>query len=155
MKNHDAPCSIRQHLSIQQIGTETLIYDELRHQAFCLNQSSSLIWQLANGENSVAQIAESATAQLNYPVSKDFVLFALEQLRKDGLIQPAASTAASPAISRRAMLQQLGVGGALLLPVVASIVAPTAAQAYSGCFDCSTGQATNAKRRKGTAVPPN
>jgi len=44
----------------------------------------------------------------------------------------------TPAVSRRAVLQQLGVAGAMLLPVVSAIFAPTAAQAYSGCFDCDT-----------------
>jgi hypothetical protein len=155
MTNHDAPCRIREHISIQQIGAETLIYDEQRHKAFCLNESSSVIWMLANGENSIAQIGQIASAKLKVAVSEELALFALGELRRDGLIQTTSSAEAAPAISRRALLQRLGVGGALLLPVVAAIVAPTAAQAYSGCFDCSAGQATKARKGRGAAVPPN
>jgi hypothetical protein len=154
MKNHDAPRRIREHISIQQIGTETLVYDEHRHKAFCLNQSSSVIWLLASGDNSIARIAEMASATLKAAVNEEFVLFALAELRKDGLLLPASTVEAKPAISRRALLQRLGIGGALLLPVVAAIVAPSAAQAYSGCFDCSTSQATKARKGRGSAVPP-
>ena len=152
MQHHDAPCRIREHLSIQQIGTETLIYDGTRHQAFCLNQSSSVIWYLANGENSVAHIAAQASLQLWFAVTEDFVLFALEELSHDGLIKQWSRDVGSLEISRRRLLQHLGTGSALLLPAVAAILAPTAAQAYSGCVDCSVTQATKAKKRQ-TAGP--
>jgi len=152
MKHHDAPCRIFEQLSIQRIGTETLLYDERRHQAFCLNQSSSVIWQLANGANSIAQIAAEASVQLQSSVTEEFVLFALDQLRTDGLIHSSSHAESTPAISRRALLQRLGVGGAMLLPAVAAIVAPTAAQAYSGCFDCSVSQASRQKKHQ--ATPP-
>jgi hypothetical protein len=87
------------------------------------------------------------------------VRFALAELQRDGLVE-AVDT--GPAISRRAMLQSLGVGGALLLPAVAAIVAPAAADAQSGCFDCgsdvapSSGQAARARRLQqlNNAQPP-
>jgi len=150
MKNDEAPRSVRQHISIQQIGAETLVYDELRHKAFCLNESSSVIWRLANGEHTVAQMRVAASADLKSEVSEEFVLFALEQLRGDGLIEPYSTVAAGPAISRRALLRTLGVRGALLVPMIAAVMAPPAAQAYNGCVDCS---ATPARRRPPPAVP--
>ena len=54
-------------------------------------------------------------------------------------------------MSRRVLLQRLGVGGALLVPAVAAIVAPTAAQAYSGCVDCTSSVVpaqSNARKRQ-------
>jgi hypothetical protein len=137
VKNQVAPRSIRQHVSVQQVGTETLVYDERRNKAFCLNESSSVIWRLSNGDNTVTQIAAAASLELKTPVGEELVLFALEELRRDGLIEPSSTAKAGTTLSRRAMLQKLGVGGAMLLPAIAAIVAPTAAQAYSGCFDCS------------------
>ena len=136
MKNPEAPSRVLLHLSIQQAGTETLVYDERRHKAFCLNRSSSAIWNLADGEHTIAEIGALASLQLETSVTEEFVLFALEDLRREGLIEPSATTEVVPAVSRRAMLQKLGVGGAMLLPAVAAILAPTAAQAQSGCFDC-------------------
>jgi hypothetical protein len=148
MTHRDAPCRIREHLSIQQIGSETLVYDERRHLAFCLNESSSVIWSLANGEHTIVQIARAASIQLKTPVSEDLVLFALKELQKDGLVEHTPIAEAGKTISRRAMLQRLGAGGAMLLPIVSTIIAPTAAQAYGGCFDCSASQAAQAARAR-------
>ena len=151
MNTDETPRSLKRHISIQQIGRETLVYDELRHKAFCLNESSSLIWRLADGEHTVAQMKEAASSELKMEVSEEFVCFALEQLQRDGLIE-SPSIAAGPAVSRRAVLRTLGVSGALLLPMIAAVMAPPAAQAYNGCVDCI---AVPAKRRPRPAVPPN
>jgi hypothetical protein len=148
MKSPEAPRSIRQEISVQRIGTETLVYDERRHRAYCLNESSSLIWTLADGERTVAEIRESTSVELKTPVSEELVLYALAELRRDGLMEPSTLPEAGPAISRRAMLQRLGAGGVLLLPAIASIVAPTAAQAYSGCVDCSSAASNRAARAR-------
>jgi len=142
MKHRASPRRIRDSLSIQKVGTETLVYDERFHRAFCLNQSSAIVFQLADGTRSVPEIAAAASLELDAGFNEALVLFALEALREDGLIEPDTSRddsaqPAPPALSRRALLQRLGTGGALLLPAIAAIVAPTAAQAYSGCFDCS------------------
>ena len=151
MTHQDAPRSILRHISIQRIGTETLLYDERRHKAFCLNESSAVIWTLATGEFTIAQIGAAASLQLKTQVSDEFVLFAIEELRRDGLIEPSSIAGGRPILSRRAMLQRLGVGGAMLLPVVAAIVAPTAAQAYGGCVDCSSSQASKVRRQQQTS----
>jgi hypothetical protein len=149
MTTTEAPRSIRQDISIQQIGTETLLYDARRHMAYCLNESSSAIWNLADGEHTIAGLATAASLRLGFEVSEDFVQFALTQLRGDGLVESSPTVAGlRPTITRRAMLQKLGVGGAMLLPAIAAIVAPTAAQAYSGCFNCSTSSPSRAARAR-------
>jgi hypothetical protein len=153
MTRRDAPSRILEHLSIQQIGTETLVYDERRHRAFCLNKSSAVIWRLADGERSIAEISRAASLELDAPVSEELVLFALDELQRDSLVQPAPIAEARTAISRRAMLRKLGAGGALLLPAVAAIVAPTAAQAYGGCVDCSVSQAAKARKQRAANSP--
>ena len=86
-------------------------------------------------------------------MSEEFVLFALKELQADGLVQPTPIAGAGMTLSRRAMLQKLGVGGALLLPAVAAIVAPTAAQAYNGCVDCSSSQAARARKQRAAKAP--
>lgn len=153
MTHRDAPCRIREQISIQRIGTETLVYDERRHLAFCLNESSSAIWYLANGNRSITQITAAASLELKTSVSEELVSFAIAELQRDGLVQATPIEQAGKTISRRAMLQRLGVGGAMLLPVVSAIIAPTAAQAYGGCVDCSSSQAARAKRQKAASAP--
>jgi hypothetical protein len=154
MEHDEAPRSIERHVSIQQVGTETLVYDEERHKAFCLNESSSVIWRLANGERTIAQMTTAASTQLRTQVSEEFVLFALEELRREGLIEPSARADVMRTISRRGVLKKLGVGGALLLPVVAALVAPTAAQAYTGCVDCTPTRAVRPRRRRPGGTQP-
>jgi hypothetical protein len=151
MKNRMPPRRVNELISVQQIGTETLIYDERRHRAFCLNESSSVVWQLADGERTVAQISAAASAQIKTPVSEDLVMFAIAELRKDGLVEPAPVEEGSPAISRRVLLRRLGESGALLIPMIAAVLAPTAAQAYNGCVDCSS---IRPRRRQGVGIPP-
>jgi hypothetical protein len=153
MTDRGAPCRIREQISIQQIGTETLVYDERRHLAFCLNESSSAIWHLANGDRSIIQIAAAASLQLKSQVNEELVMFAIKELQRDGLIQATPVAEGGKTISRRAMLRRLGVGGAMLLPAVSAIVAPTAAQAYGGCVDCSSSQAARARRQKAASAP--
>jgi hypothetical protein len=145
MPDHEAPRRARGPISIQQVGAETLIYDERSHKAFCLNESSSAIWNLADGERSIAQIAAESSRNLRIPLNEELVCFALEQLRQDGLIEPSSRPEPTSTVTRRSMLQKLGVGGAMLLPAVAAILAPTAAQAYSGCVDCDV-QPAKARR---------
>lgn len=151
MKDKTAPRRIRELISIQQIGTETLVYDERRHKAFCLNESSSVVWFLADGARTIAEIRAAASVQLKTSVSEDLVLFAITELRKDGLVEPAPVEEAAPAVSRRVMLRRLGESGALLIPMIAAVLAPTAAQAYNGCVDCSS---IKPRKRQGVGIPP-
>jgi len=140
MDQRERPCSIRRQISVQRVGSETLLYDERRHKAFCLNASSAAVWNLADGQRTVAEIGAAASCELGIEVGEDLVRFGLEELCRDGLVEAdglVEKIAAGPSISRRAVLQTLGVGGAMLLPVVVAIMAPTAAEAQSGCFDCT------------------
>ena len=134
------PRKLAQDMTVQHVGPEILVYDERRHQAFCLNATSAAVWNLADGTRTPAQIAAAATLALAAPVAVEVVDFALAELGRDGLLEtaPAAlSLPTAPAVSRRVMMQSLGASSVLLVPVVAAILAPKAAQAYGGCFDCS------------------
>jgi hypothetical protein len=141
--NHN-PSARREQITVQAVGDETLLYDEQRHMAFCLNATASAVWLLADGTRNVAEIAAAAGAEISRDFCEDVVHVALHDLRSNGLVAEDegvasgdAAEAATQLVSRRKMLTRLGMGAAALLPVVASIVAPTAAQAYSGCVDCS------------------
>lgn len=130
------PRSIHRNIIIEQVGPEILIYDESRHQAFCLNAMSAAVWSCCDGERSVEQIAAEVTNQLAMPLTQELVTFTLGELRKDGLLEPEFKVDLAVALSRREMAWKLGISAAMLLPVIATIVAPKAAQAYDGCADC-------------------
>ena len=158
------------HITTQKIGDETLVYDERRHMAFCLNPSMSAVWRLADGERTAETIALEASRELGVEIGEELVTYALGELRENGLFeaatryQPEAKgggmpsqvetslrTVADRMLSRRSMLARLSA--AALLPVVASILAPTAAQAYSGCVDCSSSQAVISSATQGVPLP--
>ncbi len=125
------PRRIEVDLSTQTVGEETLVYDEKRHIAFCLDRVASAVWRHSDGSHSVSEISESTS------LSEDHVVFALAQLQRDGLLQAADDSFVEAGIlSRRRLLGTMGTA-ALLLPVVAVMTAPAAAQ-YNGCADCST-----------------
>jgi Coenzyme PQQ synthesis protein D (PqqD) len=147
MNQIDFPRGIQEHISTQQVGQELLVYDETRHKAFCLNGTSAAVWQMCDGMHNVEQIASAVTLQLAAPVREEIVLFALAELRADGLLEPAPLPAPLPALSRRQLMRKLGAGAAMLLPAVAAVMAPKAAEAYSGCLDCDVSSPRRALRR--------
>jgi hypothetical protein len=132
------PRSLRQELSIQQVGEETLVYDERRHQAFCLNQVSSAVWKYCDGTQSVAQIAAALSPGLTKHVTEEVVRLALAQMEENGLLEPNAdlpseeSLAALGPISRRSMMARVGAGAAVMLPAIAMVLAPRPADASAG-----------------------
>jgi hypothetical protein len=126
------PCQISQLVTVQHVGDETLVYDGARNKAFCLNKISSLVWNLADGRRTPAQIADAATSELKQPVSEEIVRFALSELKRDALLLDESSMVDLHAVSRRQMVIKLGKTAAILLPLVTAIFAPKAAKAYGG-----------------------
>jgi hypothetical protein len=126
------PRSIRpERTSVQAIGEETLVYDEIHHRAWCLNRSSACIWQLCDGQNTVQQIATAASVELDAPVTEDIVLLALAELNEKDLLEMETVALLPEGVTRREMISRAGLAAAALLPVVASILAPSA-RAQSG-----------------------
>jgi hypothetical protein len=116
----------------------------MRHTAYCLNPLSSAIWNLCDGSHAVDQIAGAVTTQLAHPVTVDVVEFALAQFRNDGLLEATPSSAAAVVgLSRRTLMARAGAGAVMMLPMVAAIAAPKAAQAYSGTVDDSPRESTD------------
>jgi hypothetical protein len=122
---------------VQEFADEVLIYDLNKNQAFCLNQTSAIIWQACDGKNSISQINQIIKRKLNSSVSEDFVLFALEELKKQHLIENDLPQFFA-GLTRREVVKKIGITTMLALPIVTSFVAPTAANAASvSCTDCA------------------
>lgn len=155
MKQFRLPLRRSNDLSVQQIAQETLVYDECMHKAFCLNPVAASVWALCDGTLTPAQIATAAQTSLLQPVSEDAVLVALAQFEADGLLAAAPAESALPlfavsaGMSRRRLLAGAGAGAVVMVPVVAALMTPRAAHAYSGCVDC----APNAAQPSSSATP--
>jgi hypothetical protein len=130
-------------LVLKRVAGEMLVYDRRSHQAHCLNPAAAFVWSHCDGQTTVAEMTRLLANELKRPVAGEVVWFALDQLRESSLL--AESPAPRPGmnqISRRVLMKRLGIAAAVAVPLVTSIVAPTAAAAAS-CLPTSAACAVN------------
>lgn len=131
------PLSRKEKLIIEQLADEVLIYDLDRHKAHCLNLTAAAVWQHCDGKNNIEEIARLASGTLQTLVSEDVVLLALNQLEKFYLLdKKQISFFALPKVSRRDLMRRVGVASIIALPVIFSVISPTA----FACTSCVIGQ---------------
>jgi hypothetical protein len=128
------PKSRSTEIVVQNFEHETLIYDLIVNKAFCLNQTSMMVWRMCNGENSILKISQNLSAHLNSEVSEDLVRLSLHQLQKENLLENSEESQIElNRLSRRELIRRAGLASAIALPVISSVLAPTAAMAASAC----------------------
>ena len=115
-------------LVIHELPDEVLVYDKVRDQAHCLNQTAALVWRACDGKLAPREIASKLTKQLAVAVPEDVVLLALAQLKEIHLLEQRGPTSFA-GLSRRQMTRSLGLTAAVALPVITSILVPTPARA--------------------------
>lgn len=123
----------KENLVTHDSEEETLIYDLDQDKAFCLNQTSAIVWRFCNGKNSISDISKNLSKHFNIPVDENFVWFILEQLGKKNLIRNVPEMPAElGGLSRRDVIKRIGLGTMIALPVISSLIAPLATHAASG-----------------------
>ncbi len=147
MKKHITPKARKESLVVQELDNEILIFDLESNKAVCLNETSALIWQACDGNNDVSEISKLVGKQLNSSVNDDFVWLAIDQLKKENLIENKDEvTVDFEGMSRREVIRKVGLASVIALPVVTGLVAPPAVAASSVCgrvvcqtpMDCTT-----------------
>ncbi len=119
-----------QRLVVDELPEEVLVYDLDRHKAHCLNRTAAMVWRHCDGKTSPREIARHLQREFDQPCNEDLVWLALRQLDKNNLLEEAVTLPRQFAgISRRQMIHALGIAAAVAVPLVTSIVAPTAAEA--------------------------
>jgi Coenzyme PQQ synthesis protein D (PqqD) len=113
----------------RKFGDEILVYDKQRNIGHCLNSTAAAAWKLCDGNRSTSELAGILTQQLSAPVDESVVQLAVEELAKARLLVEAE--APRRRTSRRDVIRTLGIAGAIALPLVTSLVAPTPARAAS------------------------
>jgi hypothetical protein len=126
-------------LVVQEMPDEVLVYDIKSHKAHCLNLIAAFVWNHCDGRMTPTEIAGLMEQEWREPVGEDVVWMALKQLSKANLLQEQIAMPVSRAgMTRRGMMQKVGLG-ALLTPMVMTVIAPTAAQAATACVPNATG----------------
>ncbi len=128
-------------LVIQDTGDELLIYDLKKNKAICLNETSAEVWRLLDGKTRVPEIAKEISHAHGEPVSAELILFAIDQLNENNLLENVETTAESlTGLSRREVIRKIGIASTVALPLVSTMVAPVAATAQSVCTLLQPGQ---------------
>ena len=114
---------------------ETLVYDVSNNKAFCLNETSSIIWKMCDGNRTITEIADQLSKKLTSRVSEDLVWLAIDQLTKEELLEDDGSgPEAFAGMSRREVFRKAALTSAIALPIVSAMSVPTAAAAQSNCI---------------------
>jgi hypothetical protein len=134
MMTNTKPRARKEGLLVQELANEVLVYDQERDKAHCLNPTAALVWKHCDGRTGVKQISRLLEKSLGTSVDEDVVWCALNQLEKDHLLgEQFAWPVEVERLSRRELIRRLGIGAAIAIPLVTSIIAPTVAYAGSGC----------------------
>jgi len=119
-----------ENIVVQKIEKETLIYDLTTNEAFCLNETSTLVYELCDGNRSVTEIAAELSDREKFPVDADFVGFAIAQLAERGLLE-SGEIDSFGGISRRKLIRKIGLTSLAVLPTIGLVVSPSAISAQS------------------------
>jgi hypothetical protein len=126
------PLSRQSDILVQDLENELLIYDLRLNKAYCLNHTSALVFQLADGAKTVSEISELMNQKLGILVSEDLVWLALQDLEKENLLGNSEElTDVLANLSRREIAKKVGLASMAALPIIASVIAPSAAAAQS------------------------
>ena len=126
------PQSRKENIVIQELENELLIYDLKINKAFSLNETCSMVWAECDGEKSIAEMASILSRRTNGLVNEEVVWLALETLQKENLltnkdvVQPNFN-----GMSRRQIIRKVGFASLVAIPIITSLVAPTAINAQS------------------------
>jgi hypothetical protein len=128
------PVARRDGLLTRELPDELLVYERDEHRAHCLNRTAAVVFRHADGTRTIADLALVVAPDVDRATAESVVAEALARLGEAGLLE---GEPVPTGWSRREMIRRVGIGAAILLPVVASVVAPTPAEAAATCVcDC-------------------
>jgi Coenzyme PQQ synthesis protein D (PqqD) len=134
------PKSRIQNLVVQELDDEIMVYDLNNDKVYSLNETSAAIWGLCDGTRTIAEISRQMSEKLKMPVKDDYIWLALRDLQKENLLVDGFELDDKFAgMSRRQVIRKIGFSSMAALPVIYSLVAPTAITAQSGpvCMTCT------------------
>lgn len=120
------PQTRRQNIIEQDLEKELLVYDLSNHNAYCLNETSRIIYLACNGETTFDELKRK------YKFTDDLIYFALNDLRERNLVDDYQPQSFLNKQSRREAIRKIGFTSMIAIPLITSLVAPTAVSAQSG-----------------------
>jgi hypothetical protein len=118
------PSANLHNLVVQSSEKETLIYNLSTHQAFCLNDTLTKVFDSCDGKTSFDELKR------NYNFTDDLIYLALDELESKNLLEDYQGNRFDN-LSRREVIKRVGLATMFALPIIVGISAPLAAQAQS------------------------
>jgi hypothetical protein len=122
----------RTDIIYEEVAGECIVYDSNRQKAHHLNSTMTWIWNSCDGQTTLESMTERFERQFGTARTAEIVISGLQQLEHCELLQSplqfssTPSTLLQPSVTRRSVM-----AGAVLMPAVVSILAPTPAAAMS------------------------
>jgi Coenzyme PQQ synthesis protein D (PqqD) len=127
----ERPRARTEGLVIKALPDEVLVHDLARHRTHCLNGPAAAVWRLCDGQRTLGQIARQLGQAPEARWSDEAVRLALDELGRAHLLTDVLTGHRDAGgVTRRQTLQRLAAA-AVVVPTVATIVAPRAADAQS------------------------
>jgi hypothetical protein len=115
-------------LVVKEVREELLVYDLTRQRAHSLNRVAAAVWRACDGTRGVVALGKVAARESGHALPAEAVRYALQSLGRAQLLEGPVEEGG---LTRREVMARLGTAAAVALPLVTTIVAPTAAQAQS------------------------
>lgn len=121
---------------VQPANSELLIYNLKTDKAFCLNETSTIVFNACNGTTSFAELKK------NHQLTDALIYLALDELKRNNLLK-GDYISPNKGIDRREVIKRAGLASMMALPIVLSLSAPKAVQAnsstcsYSALIPCN------------------
>ena len=130
-------------LVVRDLPGEIVVYDLGSHRAHCLNRTAAFVFRHADGRRTIADLAVALAEDAGAAADETVVHLTLDRLAAAGLLASGQvqepSGPLSPAqASRREAIRRVGLGAAVLLPIVTSLLVPTPAEAAPTCIPAAS-----------------
>jgi hypothetical protein len=126
------PMARHDGLLTEEVNDELVVYDRETQRAHRLNRTARLVWRGCDGQTTVDDLATRLRDELELTTAdEDLVWLTLRKLERANLLEATQMPPGVNGVSRRQLVQRLGLVGGLaaVLPAVQSILVPTPAQA--------------------------
>lgn len=143
-RNSITPQARTKGVVVEHLADEVLVYDLEGDRAHCLNLTAARVWEQCDGRRTISEIA-GEVVKGDAEAAEEVVWLAVEELSRAGLMEEKIKrpTKGARGVSRRELIKRIGVAAAVGVPVVTSIVAPTASHA-ANCIPTGGGCTTAA-----------
>jgi hypothetical protein len=132
-RNKITPQARTNGVVVEHLADEVLVYDLEGDRAHCLNLTAARVWEQCDGRRTIREIA-TEVVKGDQEAAEEVVWLAVEELSRAGLMEekikrPSKGISRAGVVSRRELIKRIAIGAAIGVPVVTSIVAPTASHA--------------------------